>query len=119
MAGTGDDIVAAFGQDIGVLPTVPEGDSSDYGTSLDDALRSQRGKRMAAVFLSVDSPITRILFDYLPGFSLFRSPNRFLFLTTLFGLAGAGSWAQELFRRFLRRVLNSSTTSFSRRKLKS
>ena len=37
-----------------VLPTVPEGATTDYGSSLDDVLRAARGKRLAAVFLSGD-----------------------------------------------------------------
>ena len=37
-----------------VLPTVPEGNSTDYGSSLDDVLRAERGKRLAAVFLTGD-----------------------------------------------------------------
>jgi len=37
-----------------VLPTVPEGETTDYGSSLDDVLRKERGKRLAAVFLTGD-----------------------------------------------------------------
>lgn len=37
-----------------VLPTVPEGETTDYGTALDDVLRQQRGKRFAAVIVSGD-----------------------------------------------------------------
>lgn len=36
------------------LPKQPTGDSTDHGTSLDDVLRDQRGKRIAAVFLTGD-----------------------------------------------------------------
>ena len=37
-----------------VLDTVPQGPMSDYGTALDDALRGERGKRLAAVIMSGD-----------------------------------------------------------------
>ena len=52
-----------------------------------------------AVVLAFESPITRLLFDYLPGFSLFRSPSRFLFLATLVGIPLAGIGLNELMSR--------------------
>ncbi len=52
-----------------------------------------------SILLAVPSPLTRLLFDYAPGFSLFRSPGRFLFLTTLLGIALAGIGLEELMAR--------------------
>ena len=43
-----------------------------------------------SIMLAVDSPLLRFLFEFFPGFQLFRSPNRFLFLTAVFGIALAG-----------------------------
>ncbi len=56
----------------------------------------------ASLFLSMDTPVLRFLFDYLPGFSLFRIPARFLFMTTFFGIALAGVGLQELSERMAR-----------------
>jgi hypothetical protein len=50
----------------------------------------------ASLLLSMQSPVLRFLFDHLPGFSLFRIPARFLFLTTFFGIALAGVGLEEL-----------------------
>ena len=44
----------------------------------------------ASLLLSLDTPLTRLFFEFVPGFDLFRNPSRFLFLTTLFGLPLAG-----------------------------
>lgn len=51
-----------------------------------------------SVYLTVDSSFTRILFDYLPGYRLFRGPNRFLFLTAIFGIALAGVGIESCIR---------------------
>ncbi len=63
--------------------------------------RRQPAKYLAVCFvvsllLSMDSPVLHFLFDHLPGFSLFRIPARFLFLTTFFGIALAGIGLEEL-----------------------
>jgi hypothetical protein len=44
----------------------------------------------------VDSPVLRACFSYVPGFRLFRSPNRMFFLASFCGLALAGVGAQEI-----------------------
>ena len=56
----------------------------------------------ATLLLSMDSRVLRFLFDHLPGFSLFRIPARFLFLTTFFGIALAGIGLEELIDRLRR-----------------
>ncbi len=54
---------------------------------------------VVTVFLSMDSFVLRMLYDYLPGFKLFRIPARFLFLTTFFGISLAGIGLQEALDR--------------------
>jgi hypothetical protein len=51
-----------------------------------------------ATLLIFDTPLLRLLYEVVPGFSLFRIPERFLFLTSLFGILLAGVGAQELWR---------------------
>jgi len=77
----------------------------------------------ATLLLAFDSPINRLLYDTLPGYAIFRGPNRFLFLTTMFGIALAGvgfdairarmsRWpAAALARRALPFVLVAVTTA--------
>ncbi|MCC6158487.1 MAG: hypothetical protein IT350_10575 [Deltaproteobacteria bacterium] len=48
------------------------------------------------ILLTVDSPLLRFCFDYVPGYALFRSPNRMLFLTSVFGIGLAGIGLQAL-----------------------
>jgi len=42
------------------------------------------------IFLSFNTPVLRVLYEILPGFSLFRNPGRFTFLFTFFGITLAG-----------------------------
>jgi hypothetical protein len=39
-----------------------------------------------SILLVFDTPVLRLMFDFVPGFSLFRHPSRLLFLTVLFGI---------------------------------
>ena len=52
-----------------------------------------------SVLLVFDSFLLRWFHDFVPGFSLFRHPSRFLFLTTLFGIALAGVGLETLLER--------------------
>jgi hypothetical protein len=52
-----------------------------------------------SVLLSADTPLLRFLYAFLPGFDLFRSPNRLLFLTSFFGICLAGIGLQEIVQR--------------------
>ena len=71
--------------------------------------RRRSAARMLAVgfalslLLGFDTPLVRALFDWAPGFSLFRVPSRFLFLTAFFGIALAGIGLDELLSRMLSR----------------
>jgi hypothetical protein len=56
------------------------------------------------VLLSTDSFILKILYRWLPGFTLFRIPARFLFLTTFFGISLAGIGLEELLERLSRKL---------------
>lgn len=58
----------------------------------------------ATVFLSMDSPVIHFIYDYLPGFRLFRIPGRFLFLSTFFGIALAGIGLDTLMERMKRKT---------------
>ena len=58
--------------------------------------------------LTIDSPILRLLHAFLPGFELFRSPNRFLFFTAFFGIALSGIGLEEM----MTRLRNLSRRSF-------
>ncbi|MBP7148131.1 MAG: hypothetical protein KBD01_11335 [Acidobacteria bacterium] len=57
------------------------------------------GAFAASVLLSMNTPVLRLLFDYFPGFHLFRIPARFLFLAAFFGVALAGIGLQEVLAR--------------------
>lgn len=59
---------------------------------------------VSTVLLSMDSPALRLLYDWLPGFSLFRIPGRFLFLSTFFGIALAGIGLEEVIGRLRRKT---------------
>ncbi|MFI5361678.1 MAG: YfhO family protein [Elusimicrobiota bacterium] len=50
------------------------------------------------VFLSFDSPVLRLLFDYFPGFALFRRSTRLLQLAQLAGVGLAGIGADAVLR---------------------
>jgi len=56
------------------------------------------------VLLSMDSPVIHLIYDYLPGFKLFRIPGRFLFLNTFFGIALAGIGLEALMERLKRKI---------------
>lgn len=51
---------------------------------------------IVSLLLTMDTPLLRAGFALVPGFSLFRNPARFLFLTSIFGIALAGLGVQEL-----------------------
>lgn len=53
----------------------------------------------ASVVLAADTPLSRFLFERLPGFALFRIPSRFLFLSSFFGICLAGVGLEELLAR--------------------
>jgi len=54
---------------------------------------------LVSLFLAADTPVLRLLYDFLPGFPLFRCPSRFLFLTALFGISLAGIGLHEIISR--------------------
>ena len=60
---------------------------------------------VVSLLLTVNSDLLRFLYDYLPGFKLFRSPGRFLFLTAFFGIALAGVGLESLLARMERKAL--------------
>lgn len=43
-----------------------------------------------SIFIAIDTPILEALYTILPGFHLFRIPNRFLYLTGFFGIVLSG-----------------------------
>lgn len=59
---------------------------------------------LLSIFLAFDTFVLRALYDYLPGFSMFRIPSRFLFVTTLFGIALAGIGFDEVIERVRARL---------------
>ena len=63
------------------------------------------------VFLSVDSFVLKMLYDYLPGFRLFRIPSRFLFLTTFFGISLAGIGLEEALDRLSVKYIRTNFTN--------
>ena len=58
------------------------------------------GAAVACLFLAADTPIGRFLFDWLPGYALFRLPNRLLFCVSFLGIALAGIGFEELLIRW-------------------
>jgi len=54
---------------------------------------------ITSLLLALDTPIVRLLYEFLPGFRLFRLPGRMLFLTAFFGIALAGIGLEELLAR--------------------
>ena len=58
------------------------------------------GSIAVCLFLTADTPINRFLFDWLPGYALFRQPNRLLFPVSLLGIALAGVGLEELLARW-------------------
>jgi len=59
---------------------------------------------VASLLLALDTPILCLAYEVVPGFRLFRLPARFLFLTSLFGVALAGLASDEIVRRVQRHV---------------
>ncbi|RPI11527.1 MAG: hypothetical protein EHM71_00635 [Zetaproteobacteria bacterium] len=53
----------------------------------------------ASVAFALDTPLLRLPYALLPGFSLFRLPGRLLFLSALFGIALAGIGVEVLAAR--------------------
>jgi hypothetical protein len=58
---------------------------------------------VATLLLATASPFTRLLYETLPGFGLFRMPIRFVYLTGLFGIALAGVGLEETMAMLRRR----------------
>ena len=59
---------------------------------------------LLSIILAFDTFVLRALYEYFPGFSMFRIPSRFLFLTTLFGIGLAGIGFDELGDRLRARL---------------
>jgi hypothetical protein len=58
---------------------------------------------VAAVLLSLDTPLVEMLYGVLPGYRFFRLPGRMLFLASLFGILLAGIGLEEGGARLARR----------------
>ncbi len=58
------------------------------------------GAAAACLLLTVDTPVNRFLFDWLPGYALFRLPNRLLFFVSFLGIALAAVGFEELLARW-------------------
>jgi hypothetical protein len=54
---------------------------------------------LLSLVLTADTGLVRTAFDLVPGFALFRCPARFLFLTSIFGIALAGIGTHEALAR--------------------
>ena len=54
---------------------------------------------VVSMLFALDTPLVRFLYDWLPGFRLFRLPGRLLFLTSCFGIALAGVGLEEVLAR--------------------
>ncbi|MBI3185585.1 MAG: hypothetical protein HYZ28_25890 [Myxococcales bacterium] len=63
---------------------------------------------LVPVLLCFDTPLLRLSFDYLPGFSLFRIPGRMLLVAQLFTVLLAGRGLDELASLFRKPVLVAS-----------
>lgn len=55
-----------------------------------------------SVVLAFDTPILRVVYLTVPGFRLFRIPQRYLFLSSMFGICLAGIGLEHLIVRFPR-----------------
>ena len=53
----------------------------------------------ACLLLAADTPASRLLFDWFPGYGWFRVPNRLLFAVSFLGITLAGIGAEELLAR--------------------
>ena len=58
---------------------------------------------VAAVLLTLDTPLLQAAYSVVPGMSLFRCPCRFLFLSAIFGICLAGIGADEALTRLRRK----------------
>ena len=56
-----------------------------------------------SILLTVDTPVLRFLFDHVPGYDLFRMPNRFLFFTAIGGISLAGIAIDQFLRWWIHR----------------
>ena len=54
----------------------------------------------ACLLLAADTPASRLLFDWFPGYGWFRVPNRLLFAVSFLGITLAGIGAEELLARW-------------------
>ncbi len=52
-----------------------------------------------STLLAFDTPLVHLLYDFLPGFRLFRLTRRMLFITSFFGIALAGVGLEEILAR--------------------
>ncbi len=55
---------------------------------------------LTTLVLAVDTPLLKCLYNFLPGFGLFRVPNRFLYLSGFFGICLAGIGLELILLRF-------------------
>ncbi len=56
-----------------------------------------------SIALSADTPVLRAVYAAVPGYGVFRIPNRFLFVTTIVGIALAGAGLDWMIARWRRR----------------
>lgn len=59
---------------------------------------------IVTVALAADTPVLRAVHAVVPGFGLFRCPNRLLFLTSILGIALAGFGLEEVLTRARKRA---------------
>ncbi|MBW2294226.1 MAG: hypothetical protein JRG94_18220 [Deltaproteobacteria bacterium] len=64
---------------------------------------------LLSILLAFDTPLLRLLFEVVPGFSLFRHPSRLLFLTTLCGIPLSAIGLEMLLDRVTRRMPEGRT----------
>jgi hypothetical protein len=67
-----------------------------------------------SLLLAAETPLTRTLYDLLPGFGLFRMPIRFVYLTGFFGIALAGIGLDETMNRLRVRRFPGRLASWAR-----
>jgi hypothetical protein len=65
---------------------------------------------LASTLLTVDTPLLRVAYGFVPGFSLFRCPSRFLFLAATFGIALSAIGTEELLCRLKKKWPSRFTT---------
>jgi len=79
------------------------------------AIRWIAGAALASVLLAFDTPLLRGMFDWFPGYSLFRIPSRILFITAcaVFALAGHGAdWLDTRLRAHSAKIALVVATTF-------